>query len=53
MLFDAAVSYGFFEYFCMFFWKIFWCGDMQSDAIDVMCFFLDFVCGFDFESFGW
>ncbi len=53
MLFDAAVSYGFFEDFCMFFWEIFWGGDVHGDAIDVMCFFIDVVHCFDFESFGW
>lgn len=52
MLFDGAVSDCFFEDFCMFFWEVFWSADMHGDTIDVMCFFIDFVGCFDFESFG-
>ena len=37
----------------MFFWEIFWCGDVHGDTVDVMCFFIYFMDRFDFESFSW
>lgn len=53
MLFDGTVSYGFFEDFCMFFWEIFWSGDIDGDAIDMAGLFINVVYCADFESFCW